>query len=632
MFEEETKWFSQTLLTHKDRNYGSDGYLRVTISTNTKDYKNYNSPSFGISISNSYQKSFNMNHPQAIDLLKAFEESLRSMNEDILEIQRKDSKGVLLHFKIIPKDLIVVIQIIANETDFTKILIPYNLVFESFARSLRYFTENYFNICSNLFMKSINSNLYITADQLPGLIKGISSQIISGYNLDSGASVSAPEPKTEQTIDDLDSFLGPEIENIKVPEIEKEKAELKNTTEIDSVFVKKVLDNDFYNLELMLNNASLSNMSYITIADEIKNRLNIKRDQFTMLPGLPEDEMKALGYVTRVFYLMTYHNSITEGTPIPSSIPVFKYNKEAAPDLVDIVLDLFLFGGYVRILRRRLEDKISNIVENKALFYLQYRCFLDPLIFSFMDSVNTETLESLIISRYRYYNEKLKVFKKYTTLLTDNNCPLITDNDISHYVREVSEKVFRNTPGILKLQELFDLRLPTKNQFSLEQIVNEVVYLELAEKEGKDLKDQNILDNIKEQYPISDDVLSFFLKKKTKTTNPKVKKETNLSRFVKFFDSDIPDQYKDEFKTYIEGLENKNFDFQKCKFPLDEFGEDVLKGLYNWKPEDDIKISQNYTYFFERFENEIMTKESILSTVTKTIEDVGGWDILSEGV
>jgi len=632
MFDEEVKWFSQTLLTYKDNQYGSDGYLRIAISTNTKDYKTFNPPNFSISISNSYLKAYNINHPQAIDLLKAFELSLQNMNGEELEIQRKSSKNVVLHFKIVPKDQLVVIQIISNETDFTKVLIPFNLVFESFARSLRYFVENYFKLCSDLFMKSINSNLYITADQLPGLIKGISSQIISGYNLDSGAQMSAPAPVTEKTIDDLDSFLGEDMKNIKVPEIEQEKAQEVKPIEIDSKFVTRVIDNDLYNLELMLNNASLSSMSYITIADEIKNRLDIKRDQFTMLPELLEDEMKSLGYISRLFYLMTYHNNMVNEVPIPSSIPVFKYEKTVPGDVIDIALDLFLFGGYVRILRRRLEDKISNIVDNKSLFYLQYRCFLDPIIFSFIENVPSEPLESTIISRYRYYNEQLKIFHRYTTLLTDNGCPLITENDISHYVREVQDKVIGKAPYILQLHQSFDLRLPTKNQFSLEQIVNEAIHLELAEKEGKDLKDKFILEKIKEQFPISDEVLSFFLKKKTKTTQPKVVKESNLSRFVKFFESDVPEACRDDFKEFIKKTGNKNFNFSECSFSLEEFDENIIKGLYNWKPEDDVKISQNYTYFFERFENEIMTKESILSSATKQVEDMGGWDILSEGV
>ena len=48
----EVKWFSQTLMTHKDRHYHSDGHLRVSISTNTENYRLFSPPYLNISISN----------------------------------------------------------------------------------------------------------------------------------------------------------------------------------------------------------------------------------------------------------------------------------------------------------------------------------------------------------------------------------------------------------------------------------------------------------------------------------------------------------------------------------------------------------------------------------------------------
>jgi hypothetical protein len=485
-------------------------------------------------------------------------------------------------------------------------------------------------------MKSINSNLYITADQLPGLIKGISSQIVGTYNDPGnnpgykGGDQNASE-KTAQTIDDLDNFLGPEMKNIKIPEIENGKVEEKQVTEINSKFVENVLENDLYNLEMMLNNASLSNKSYLTIADEIKKRINIKRDQFTMLPGIPVEEMNSLAYMTRLFYLLTLHNTMERNIPIPSSIPVFKYKKDAAPDVVDVAIDLFLFGGYIRLLRRRLEDKIENPFENKSILYLQYRCFLDPLIFSFIENTPEDTLESIVVSRYKYYDDKLAIFSKYTTLLVDNGCPLIKDTDIAAYVREVQDKVINKTPLILELHSAFQAgKLPAKNQFSLEQIVNEVIPLEFAEKQGKDLKDQKVLDEIKEKNEISDEILSFFLRKEPKAERVKTKKESNLERFVRSFRDDIPEGAREEFQNYIKEFENKNFDFLQCPFNIEEFGENIIKGLYNWKPKDDEKISKHYKYFYEKVENEIMTKTSILSSV-KTKTDTGDWDFIGQG-
>ena len=68
MYENETQWFSQTLLTYKDSQYATDGYLRLSISTNTKDFLSFNPTNLGLSISNGTTKICNMNIPEVISL------------------------------------------------------------------------------------------------------------------------------------------------------------------------------------------------------------------------------------------------------------------------------------------------------------------------------------------------------------------------------------------------------------------------------------------------------------------------------------------------------------------------------------------------------------------------------------
>ena len=63
---EKTIWFSQTLLTFKDKQFATDGYLKVAISTNTEDYKYFNPPLFNISVSTNIQKSYNLNIQQMV--------------------------------------------------------------------------------------------------------------------------------------------------------------------------------------------------------------------------------------------------------------------------------------------------------------------------------------------------------------------------------------------------------------------------------------------------------------------------------------------------------------------------------------------------------------------------------------
>ena len=50
--QNESNWFSQTIQTYKDKVYGTEGYLRIAILTNSDDHKNFNPPKLNISINN----------------------------------------------------------------------------------------------------------------------------------------------------------------------------------------------------------------------------------------------------------------------------------------------------------------------------------------------------------------------------------------------------------------------------------------------------------------------------------------------------------------------------------------------------------------------------------------------------
>ena len=146
---DDTKWFSQTLLTHKDKFYGTEGYLRISISTNTEDHKFFNPPLFNISISNNYQKSYNLNYHNASDLLNTLRLLQKQMNGDKSELQRKYQKNMTLYIQFFVEgnnnDSVVDIRLLTSETDFTKIIIPIN-IFTTFGKCLNYDVESYFDI------------------------------------------------------------------------------------------------------------------------------------------------------------------------------------------------------------------------------------------------------------------------------------------------------------------------------------------------------------------------------------------------------------------------------------------------------------------------------------------------------
>jgi len=651
MYESNTQWFSQTLMTYKDKAYATNGYLRLSLSTNTEDFKYFNPPTINISISNNYQKSINLNIQNARDLLRAFKAILKQLNGEEINLQRKYQKDTVIHFtfKVDTNNntRIVIIEIRNNESDFTKIVLPLESVFESFAACIREFTENYMTICSNLFVQSIQSECVQIIHNLPNLIKGISSQIVSKIPADAEIQDSrAPEveieavKETAATINDLDKFLGDDMKNIDIPEIEKVEKESEKLVEIDSPFVKRYLDGDLKNLEISVSNYFMTPAPLIEMAKDIKLKLvhDIKDENFSMMPGVSDDDLKSMVYISKLQPSIMYQNFLNASVPIPSAVPVIKYDTNTfTEENLEIAYDLFLFNLYVRTARRRLENKISDVIENKALFNIQLRSFTDPYVFSFLDKVDKTKLASIIITRYKYY-DSIGVFDHYNDLLAKNSCPYITISDITSTVYEATEKVVGKSPYISELHKNMEipskLRVSSKNTLSLEQIINEILPLEIAEKTGKNIKDDSVIEQIRQNHEISDEIVAMFREEKSKqkaTKKSTTKVTSNLERLIRTqFIDEVPEQYRESFMDYILKLGNNKFDLETTEFPIDEFGDNVIKALYLWDPENDPVVGKNYKQYFLKVEQELMERDLILTKIkskkTEIQQDDGGWD------
>jgi len=638
-----TKWFSQSLLTYKDKVYGTDGFLQISISTNTTDYKYFNSPLLNFSITNNHKKSYNINFQNAQDLYKAFKKVISQLgNNTEIDIQRKYQVNSIIHFSFkinsTNDERIVAIELRGSETDFTKIIVPLEVVFEGIANCVRLFTDTYMDLCHKLLIQSIQNETTQIIHQLPNLIKGISSQIISQIPEHDEANGDCVSEKiveeairTESTIADLDKFMGDGMKNISVPELEKE--EKKAITEVKSLFIENVIGNDLTNFETMLMNYSMNPAPILILADEFKDKMqnDVEGEDFTMLSGINEDDLKSIIYLSKMFCSLSHQNHINTGAPLPFSVPIFKYNPvKYIKENIDIALDLFLINLYVRTVRRRLESKKTDINQNKALFYLQLRCFTDAFVFSFLDKVdNPKNIPSIITSRYEYY-ESIGVFDHYIKLLENSMCPEITKDDISSAATEVSGMVLGKSLYVKQMHEKSivenNSRIESKNNYTLEQIINEVLPLEIAEKTGKDIKNDLVIEELRKTHPISDEVLKIIQGKKTKLKKQDV--TGNLERIVNFYmdKSEVPDQYKDDFIKYIKGVGNNKINFNDFKFPIEEFGDNIVKILYLWDPEGDPKITKSYKYFFGKVDNEIMEHSLIITQIknceeSKTIAD-----------
>jgi hypothetical protein len=658
MYDSNTQWFSQALLTYKDKIYATDGFLRVSLSTNSSEELNYfNPPVINISITNNYQKSINLNIQNAKDLIKAFKLILPQLNGKELSIQRKYQKDTVLHFtfKLDTNDQrIVIIEIRNNESDFTKIVVPLEGVFESFASCIREYTETYMNICTQLLIQSIQSKNTQIIQQLPNLIKGISSQIISS---DSRGSIEsqdsrAREPvtpeivtETETIMNDFESFLGSDMNNIEIPEIEKVEKETSKAVKIDSLFVEKYLKNNLTTLETSMVNNFMTPAPFIMFLEELKSTIlpHIKDENFRFLPGISDDDLKSFTYISKCMCAVNYSNHINAGVPIPATVSVSKYNPpNYTKTNLDLAYDLLLFNIYIRTVRRRMENVTSDVMRSKALFYMQLRCFTDPLIFSFIEKINPDTLPSIILNRYDYY-DSLGVFNDYKNSLDEMKCPEIRKADILSAVTELVEKVIGHSYNINEVHDnMFEnkmVRIEAKNNYNLEQIVNEVIPLEIAEKLGKDLKNPKVIEDIRVNHEISDEILAIFTneKKKVKKQKESSQKINNLVRIISSqFKDEIPEKYREDFINYLSEFDDKKFDLNDTEFPIDEFGDNVIKALYLWDPENDPAISKNYKSFFVKIENELMERDLILSKIKikeekpSISESIDDWDFITE--
>ncbi len=619
MFQDESKWINQTLITYKDEKYASDGYLRVSIFTTTRDYKFFNPPKFGISISNpTFQKSYNLNLIDASDLYNSIKYAFKNSDklfDDKSQIvkQMRDIQLIIEFVTASNEDLLTRVMIKTGEVDTISVLTPVE-VFQLVANRLKFFIDKYDQICLTQYQAALQGETTSILLQLPGLIKQMPSQILPANYLDSGAPPpEASVKETEMTIEDLDQFVGKDMKNIEVKELGEKKEE--PVVEVDSPFIEKFIKNDLRNLETILNNTS----SIEEIGHKMKLDMGLGED-ISILPGITDDEMISLLYVSKVL-VNTIELSWTKfETPIPSSTPILKYKAKdnVKPENIDLAYDLLLLSGYIRSVRRRLEDKIADANENKSLFHLKFRCYLDPFYFSLIEKADRTKLTSIIVNRFKYF-DSIGVFKEYKNTLSMHSCIDISVDDIASYINEVAEKVIGKSLFILdqhdKLKMQNNFKIGSKSNFTKEQIINEIVPLEIAEKIGQSTA----------SIEVSDEIKNFFKSKGKVEAKKETPKKNHLTRVIGTLVNDIPEKYRDSFLIFVETFAERNFRFGP-EFPYSEFGDDIVKALYVWKPRDDSRIASSLKYYQTKIESEVMEKQYILAIDETKKEEVSAAD------
>lgn len=649
--EVERIYFNQNMLFFKDKIFNSGGTLEVSICSSSTDYKTFSPLTLHFSVigENNLRRLCTLCYSDCVDLFM----SLKNIMNDIDSIYQTAKNNLIvkkyqfdrsLKFEFVNiqtmNERVVSISIVHSNSDFAKVVVPFNTFQAFYVGILKTFVSDYVNISLAFTNRNLLTEVLEQNKMIKNGIQILPTSLIEGKS-DSFGNIKSFDQQLKETIiesintdqieattEDFNKFLGNDMENIKVPDLENKTLleEKPKNLEVKSLFITNTLDKDLSVLESMLTASSTTSDPLGVVIQGLSRSMNIGPD-FNFLPEITKDDYKSLVYVSKLTHDLYLSLYFKQNNSIPSSFPILKYKISDLNkiDLVNISLsyDLLLIGGFIKIFRGRMESRESDANKNGALFYLKLRTILDPLVYSFLDVAKSKIIFNTVCTNFELYNE-FGFFNYYQKILTDNGFNKIELNDIRDFCNELNTKVFSSNALLKNIHEKHDdlfksgfLKIKSDNNLSLEQIINEFVPLEILEKGGLNVKEDNDnLNVILKELNISKQVLDVFRGKEIKTEEKK--KETNLLKTVKYFNNEVPEKYRKEFFDYIDSLKLENYDLTSEKFPLDELGENIIKTIYVWNNSE--KKDEQLTTFRAKLEECILTKDLILTKSKNPIE------------
>ena len=655
-------YFNQNMIYHKDKIYNSGGTLEISICSSTTDYKTFSAPTLHLSVigENNLRRVCSLNYSDSTDLFLTFKDITSDINtvystnrNNIIIKKYQFDRSLKFEFINVQSlgDRVVTISVIHSNSDFAKVVVPYNVFISFYVGILKYFINEYVNISFAFSTRNLLTELLEQNKMIRNGIQILPSMLIEGKsNIISHEIISGS--KVEETVgsdlsEDLDKFLGKDMENIKVPELDSKLIleEKPKNVEFNNLFITKTLSKDLTVLESMLTASITTPNTITTILNGFRRSMELNDDSVNeiFLPGITEKDVKSLLYISKYLHDLHLSSYLNKNNPIPSGTPLLKYKVEL--DKVNsfnfnLACDILLIFGFVKIFRSRMESRESDANKNGALFYLRLRAFLDPICYSFLDSTKSKIIFNNVCTNFEKYSE-FGFFNYYQQILSSCGFQQITSNDIRSFCDNINTNVFNE--GLLlknigdKHDEMFktgSLKIKSDNNLNLEQIINELIPLEILDKTGVDVSEgSESMKKILETLPVSKEVMDVFYQKEPVVTEPKnEKKVTNLVKTVSFFKDEIPEKYRDKFIQYVTDLKYDVYDFWNEQFELEELGENIIKTLYVWNNTD--KKDEPLTTFRARLEECLLSKELILasskdvkSEVTETKQEEGGWDL-----
>lgn len=660
MNNEERTWLNNQLFQFYDERYGTDGNFTAFASLSTADNRDF-SPlrlclSVGTGNSDYNRKTCWLSFTQVNELIFTIEDIIKPENLDYiynkghnLDIERRYSKKIFRMFFKKSKDLndCVLLGIYANENDRNITILTYDY-FRTFYSILKQFRDNYFlieNMMIDRYLKSIeleeiksmNNNFKSFSkmfEEFQELFENkISSINNSNHNnfennnygrFDKNDEIEEDEKNHEDSglVNDFDEFMNNNINNINIPEVESVENEITNkdnnknniNENLDNDFINKILKNDINNLYTKTKNIILEDSKILSFNQLFKNELGID-----LLENVDEKSLKSCIYLSELNIRQCTKQYYFYGKDYPRTCNLIRSDiKEYDQFNKDLAYSLFMIHAYMKNYSERMEYKTNDQLASKTDFYINLRLFSDIFTYSILINEKPEVIKNRIKSIFNYFKEN-KFFETFDNELEDYNSNPVTIDDILKFVDNVTDKLPKTKNSIDLQNELYEnklVKLPSENKFTIEQIIKQIVNLEVLNNFKLDIDDNAEKFGI-DLNSINKDILLIF--KENKKVNKQKEKQTNLYRYIKYYDDEIPDKLKDSFYDHIKQIQYDNFDFVNSKFPLSEFGEDIIKGLYQWNNLENKK--EKYSDFFYKCSETILNKNDILTREMETTEE-----------
>ncbi len=653
----EKEWYGNLLLNYFDNIFGTKVVMNCSITSGTNKFNTLDPPAFKIDLKSFddglYKYNF-LSLNNCIDLKRSIDQVKKNFSflENPIDIVKKYNKDQIISFHFARSNNLKVnvcrLEISHNSNNFLNINIPIFPTFLTIYNLLSDFINNYYDIVSSLNQQycfnKFNNNLNEITKLLNknnSLIESIPLNInsknddLENINDNDLKSINKDVDKeVEENINIINEFndrLGQDMVNIDLPipemkQIDNISSNPKTTgiSSYSSIFCSKVIEWKIKNLEGLFIAARRSD-------DPINFLVNIFKKHYKdyePFPSIDENSFKAIFHLSLLSNQKIKYEEILESEEIifptflrnyyyPLDFSEFKsYHEELAYDILTIYVFVELYYKLITI-------KSSSFTTTRSEFRLSLGTEVFPFIFPVLFNKSVDEIKRNVILRMKDFKQKL--FINYINDLREYKLNIFSINDIERKCDEIYNDYINGYKSTKEIYEDSYLNkayiIPFSNDFNLEQIKKHIIPTEVVCCPNNwHLINEELLN----QYNCTDENIRNFLlsHKKTKFKDKKV--ETNLDRYCKSKENLISNEWKTSLRKLILNISNskEDFDFKYYDYPYDELPEDIIKGLYCWKPNSDNKVCLNYRYYLDKIKNCILSKNHILGLVKENIEDV----------